>query len=247
MKRFLPLAALLLLAAGCNLKTANFTDDQAIPLGEGRADSLILSVSLDYPVKGTGEEALAAITSGILNAAFDLEDIDPTSVDETATRYEDNLKDEYFNENEDLPAGEGGILSWEDRINGYFSGRYKGYESYMVEYYNFRGGAHGINTMTPIVFQRKTGRIVPEDEFFADGYRDPVGALIRNHIPEALENDEDVLSDLDDPESIGPNGSYEVTREGVTWYYQPYEIAPYYVGVIIVTVPWNELKPYLRK
>ena len=105
MKRLLPFAALLFLAAGCTLKTANFTDDQAIPLGEGRADSLILSVSLDYPVKGTGEEALAAITSGILNAAFDLEDVDPTSVDETAVRYEDNLKDEYFNENGDLPAG----------------------------------------------------------------------------------------------------------------------------------------------
>ena len=247
MKRLLPFAALLFLAAGCTLKTANFTDDQAIPLGEGRADSLILSVSLDYPVKGTGEEALAAITSGILNAAFDLEDVDPTSVDETAVRYEDNLKDEYFNENGDLPAGEGGILSWEDRINGYFSGSYKGYESYMVEYYNFRGGAHGINTMTPVVFQRKTGRIVPEEEFFADGYRDPVGAIIRNHVPEALENDEEILSDLNDPESIGPNGSYEVTKGGVTWYYQPYEIAPYYVGVIIVSVPWKELKPYLRK
>lgn len=247
MKKLIPIAALLLLAAGCQLRTATFTDDQAIPLEEGRGDSLILSVSLDYPVKGAGEEVLTAITGGILNAAFDMEDIDPTSVNETAIRYEDNLKDEYFTENGDLPDGKGGIFSWEDRINGYFSGKYKGFDSYMVEYYSFRGGVHGISTMTPVVFRRKTGQVVPEDEFFADGYREPVAAIIRAHIPEALENDEDILADLNDPDSIGPNGSYEVTKSGVTWYYQPYEIAPYYVGVIIVTVPWNELKPYLRK
>ena len=246
MKKLIPIAALLLLAAGCQLRTATFTDDQAIPLEEGRGDSLILSVSLDYPVKGAGEEALTAITGGILNAAFDMEDIDPTSVNETAVRYEDNLKDEYFTENGDRPAGQEGICSWEDRINGYFSGNYKGYDSYMVEYYNFRGGAHGINTMTPVVFHRKTGRIVPEEEFFADGYRNPVAALIRAHLPEALENNEEDLSEIFEPDLVGPNGLYEVTKDGVTWYYQPYDIAPYYLGVISITVPWKELKPYVR-
>lgn len=247
MKRLLSFAALLALAAGCSLKTANYSDDQAIPLEEGRADSLILSVSIDYPVKGVGEEALAAFTSGILNAAFDMEDIDPTSVEATAVRYEDNLKDEYFNENGNLPAGEAGILSWEDRVNGYFSGKYKGYDSYMIEYYIFRGGAHGLSTMTPIVFERKTGRIVPEEEFFVDGYREGVAELIRAHLPEALENDEEALSALFEPDLVGPNGLYELTDDGVTWYWQPYDIAPYYLGVISVTVPWKELKPFVRK
>ena len=247
MKRLIPFAALLLLVTGCRLTTVNYTDDQAIPLGEGRADSLILSVSLDYPVKGTGDEAIAAMTSGILNAAFDMEDIDPTSVHETAVRYEDNLKDEYFNENGEQPEGQGGLLSWEDRINGYFSGKYKGYDSYMIEYYNFRGGPHGISTMTPLVFDRKTGQIVPEEEFFADGYRDPVAALIQAHLPEALENNEEDLAALFEPSLVGPNSLYELTADGVTWYYQPYDIAPYYLGVISVTVPWKELKSYLRK
>lgn len=244
MKKLLPFAALLLLATGCHLRTASYSDDQAIPLQEGGTDSLLMSVYLDYPVKGTGEEALAAITSGVLNAAFDLEDLASNSVPEAAQRYADNLKDEYFNENE----GEGGMArTWEDHINGYFSGRYKGLESYMVEYYGFRGGAHGINSMTPVVFDRKTGLTVPEETFFADGYKEPVGALIRAHIPEALEGDEESIATLFDPDVIGPNGNYEVAKEGVTWYYQPYEIAPYYLGVISVSIPWKELEPYVRK
>ena len=117
----------------------------------------------------------------------------------------------------------------------------------MVEYYTDRGGAHGMNTMTPVVFDTKTGETVPEQTFFADGYLTPVASLIQAHLPEALDNDQEALADLFEPDLVGPDGFYEVTTEGVTWYYQPYVIAPYYLGVISVTVPWAELKPYLRE
>jgi hypothetical protein len=100
--------------------------------------------------------------------------------------------------------------------------------------------------MTPLVFDRKTGDVVPEEAFFADGYREPVAALIRAHLPEALEGDEEALAAVSDPSTVGPNGVYEVTKDGVTWYYLPYDIAPFSVGVISVSVPWKELKPYVR-
>jgi hypothetical protein len=242
MNKFLPLAALALLAGSC-LRTTTFSDEQSIPLAEGLADSLIMSVSIEYPVKGPKEEVLANFEKGILSAAFDLEEL-PGDVEETALRYADNLKDEYFTEYEG--SEDAGVRSWEDRVNGYFSGRYGRFISYMVELYNFRGGVHGMNTMTPVVFERKTGEVIPENEFFADGYRDPVAALIQAHLPEALEGDEEALATIFEPDLVGPNGNYEVTKDGVTWYYQPYDIAPYYLGVISVTVPWKELKPYVR-
>lgn len=244
MKKLLALAAVIVLATGCQLKTATYADDQAIPLEEGQADSLIMSVSLEYPVKGAPEEVLEKISHSILGTAFDMEE-DPGPVEETARRYENNLKDEYFNEFEDVK--EAGVRSWEDRVNGYFSGKYGPFVSYMVEYYGFRGGAHGIATMTPVVFNSKTGDLVPEDTFFIDGYRNPVAALIRAHLPEALDGDDEALATLFEPDLIGPNGNYEVTKDGVTWYYQPYGIAPFDLGVISVTVPWKELKPYILK
>ena len=244
MKRFLPFLAILVLATGCQLKTETYSDEQAMPLAEGQTDSLIMSVSIEYPVKGAGEEILAKIEDGILNAAFDMEEI-LGNVEETATRYEDNLKDEYFNEYEGT-EGEVGVRSWEDHVNGYFSGRYGHFVSYMVEFYGFRGGAHGSNTMTPVVFDRKTGDIVPEEAFFADGYREPVATLIQAHLPEALEGDAEALAAVFEPDLLAPNGLYELTKDGVTWYYQPYDIAPYYLGVISITVPWKELKPFVR-
>ena len=244
MKRFLPCAAALLLVTGCNLRTTTYSDEQATPLGEGQTDSLLQSVSIEYPVKGAKAEVLAKIEDGILNTVFDMEEL-PGSVEETALRYEDNLKDEYFNEYEGLEGGFG-AKTWEDHVNGYFSGRYKQYLSYMVELYSDRGGAHGISTMTPVVFDKKTGEIVPEAAFFADGFREPVAALLQAHLPEALEGDEEALAAVSDPGLVVPNGLYEVTKDGVTWYYQPYVIAPFSVGVISISIPWNELKPYVR-
>ena len=244
MKKLLILAALAVLATGCQLKTSTYCDEQAMPLAEGQADSLILSVSIEHPVRGAKEEILGKIDKGILSTAFDMEEL-PGTVEETATRYEDNLKDEYFNEYEGVEV-DNSVRTWEDHINGYFSGSYGRYLSYMVEYYGFRGGAHGSNTMTPIVFDRKTGDVVPEEAFFADGYRDPVSALLQAYLPDALEGDQEALAAVFEPGLLAPNGLYEVTKEGVTWYYQPYDIAPYYLGVISISVPWKELKPYIR-
>lgn len=241
MKKLLLLASAVLVV-GC-FQTTTYSDEQAMPLLEGQTDSLILSVSIEYPVRGAKDEVLGNFENGILSAAFDMEE-HPVGVEETATRYEDNLKDEYFNEFEGSEAL--GVRTWEDRINGYFSGRYGHFVSYMVEYYSFRGGAHGMGTMTPVVFDRKTGEVVPEEVFFADGYQAPVAALIQAHLPEALDHDEEALASLFAADLVGPNGLYEVTKDGATWYWRPYEIGPYYLGVISVSVPWKELKPYVR-
>jgi hypothetical protein len=69
MKKLLAFAAVVLLMTGCQMKTATYADDQAIPLEEGQADSLIMSVSLEYPVKGASAEAVEKMSQSILAAA----------------------------------------------------------------------------------------------------------------------------------------------------------------------------------
>ena len=85
MKKLLAFAAAVLLMTGCQLKTATYADDQAIPLEEGQTDSLIMSVSLEYPVKGAPAEVIDKISHSILTTAFDLEE-EPGEVIETAHR-----------------------------------------------------------------------------------------------------------------------------------------------------------------
>ena len=41
--------------------------------------------------------------------------------------------------------------------------------------------------------------------------------------------------------SAGASDSFTVGENGITFYYQPYDVAPYVFGVIEITVPWEEL------
>ena len=45
--------------------------------------------------------------------------------------------------------------------------------------------------------------------------------------------------------NIRPNGNFTVSDSGVTYIYNQYEIGPYVMGTIKVTVPWNELEDLL--
>ena len=133
-KHLASLLPALLLLAGCQgLKTENYSETLKQPLSADGQDTLSIQISLDYPVKGAPEEALAAMTRNIATVAFDQEADLPT-IDEMARRYEEQLTDQYFDENASLKGkAEAGALSWEDNINGYFSGRYKKFDVYVIE------------------------------------------------------------------------------------------------------------------
>ena len=144
MKRTLLFLSALLLLASCDLtRTETYVDDLVVPLEEGSSDSLFFSVSLEYVVTGMKVEARQALNSTIISQAFDMED-GGGSLEEVAIRYRENLIDEYMNENAVL---EGGVRTWEDHLTGSFQARYKGWKNYLVSYYSFRGGAHGIQTL----------------------------------------------------------------------------------------------------
>ena len=245
-KRFLPLPAallLLVLAAGCNnVKVATYLDEIALPLAEGRTDSLLVDIQLEYAAKTRPAEAADAMNRAILSAAFDLE-VDPGSVEETALRYREELIDAYLTENGNRTAG---VLSWEDRLQGIFQSKYGPYLTYVIDYYSYRGGAHGVETLTPIVFDRETGRTLSEADLFAEGTADAVSALVRAALAESMSERAEEDVEVEDGLPV-LNGTFGVDEDGVTWYYQPYEIAPFAMGILTATVSWDDLKPYLGK
>ena len=234
MKRTLAALVLLLCLASCQrgIKTNVFTDEMKLPLAEGCQDTLSVQILLEYPV---GEDSVSqAMNRSILAFAFDMEE-DPTTVEETAARFEAGLVDAYFDEMAPIHAEEedpelAGIHSWEESITGYFGDVYKKLVTYL----------------TPMVFSTETGAAVQESDFFVDGYQEGVSALLRDNLLAALDGDAEAYDALF-VKDIAPNGCFDVTRKGVTWYYQPYEIGPYYLGVISVSLPWEDLKEYIRK
>jgi hypothetical protein len=89
-----------------------------------------------------------------------------------------------------------------------------------------------------------TGEIISEDDLFKPGFRDGVAALLSDALETYLaENDEDGEMLFSMPE---PNGNFSVSDTHVTWVYNPYEIAPYVMGAIELSVSWTDLKPFLK-
>lgn len=135
---------------------------------------------------------------------------------------------------------------------GSFDTGYKNLQSYKVYRYSYMGGAHGFGATYYMVLDAKSGSRVHEYEMFKEGYKAPVSELIYNALlknnPDMEEefktfNDFSQVRDKEDNPYI--NGNCKVSEEGITWNFAPYEIASYAAGHFEVTIPWNDLKPYL--
>ena len=244
MKKALVIASAILLLSACHpFRAALYEDDLALPLAEDQADTLFFSVSLEYAKKGLPQEVLDQMNGTILTQAFDLEDA-PGTVEETAVRYRENLIDEYLSENSG-PEKEG-IRTWEDHLEGSFTEDYRHWKNYLLSYYSFRGGAHGIQTLSQIVFDKNTGETLSEADLFVEGYARPVAELMRAAVSSAMQADDPELAELVELEAIAPNGNFSVGKDGVEWIFQPYEAGPYALGIISATLTWQQLQPYLK-
>lgn len=214
------------------VKTEVFADEMQYPAPGRPADTLTVQISVEYPA--ASEPVATAMTEAILNLVFDGETAEDVAT--MAERYEANLIDEF---------GDAGSGSWEERLSGFFSEPYKDYVNYYFEYYGFHGGAHGISSLTPIVFRRSTGEVLNELDILSVESLEVLPDLIQSRLLAALDgNREDYDSVIQ--AAVTPNGCFEVGPEGITWYYQPGDIGPYSLGVVPVTVDWAALKPYLR-
>ena len=245
MKKSILFLSALILLAGCNsLQTATYQDDLVMPLAEGQEDSLFFALSLEYATGGLRIPPMESLNQTIMQQAFDLEDASGT-LEELATTYRENLIDEYITENGD-PEEERGLLTWEDKINGVFTHEYKGWYNYLLSYYSYRGGAHGIQTVSQLVFDQKTGDLLTENQLFREGFTEPVSELMRRAVKAEFEAEDPELLQLVEMDFIVPNGNFSVGDNGIQWIFQPYEVGPYALGIVIATVPWKALKPYLK-
>ena len=248
MKRLIPVILLALgaIVTACDtFKAGVFEDEMVMPLEGSQEDSLFYKVSIQYASKGMLIPAMEKMNAAIVANAFDMEGVDIGPLEETAAQYRENLIDEYITENSGI-VGEIPVLSWEDILTGEFTARYKGWRNYLINYYWYRGGAHGASTYCQIVFDAKTGDVVTEADIFTGGYFDKVAALMQEQVRKDMEADNPEVLDLLDMDEVVPNTNFSVGPDGIQWIFQPDDLLPHAFGPLCVTVSWDRLKPYMR-
>lgn len=115
----------------------------------------------------------------------------------------------------------------------------------------FTGGAHGGNGVYYLNINPKTGAEFKLDNFLKEGYKQPLTKLAEGLFRKERE--------LADTTSFSENGfefpedqfqlneNYGFTKDGIVFYYNSYEVAPYVLGPTQVTIPYTLVSEWIRK
>lgn len=111
------------------------------------------------------------------------------------------------------------------------------------------GAAHGLESLAYYTIDRKSRSFISEGDLFVDGYAPELAKILQRCI--LKENDCKSVSELSskqgiDASEMAPNDNFTFTADGLVYCYNPYEIAPYAVGIVQVHVPYEELRSILR-
>lgn len=235
-------AALAMVSCSRNPEPVTISVSETAALAQGREDSLRIEVAAQYPGFKAGSKAGLEITSAITGMLFG-EDYMSLEPDAAATAYADSLIEEYRAENLpmlDMEELAGAQMSWEDYTEGRIAYSMDNIFSYIADKYTYRGGAHGMSSRYACNFDLRTGKQISEEDFFRKGYDGELTALLTSHLKESLASTEDM--DMLFVQEIEPNGNFYLSDKGVTYIYNQYEIAPYSMGIIEVTLPWEEIR-----
>ena len=244
-------AAVLALAVSCNnyveedvLKTETTEFSRETPLMEDAPFTFCLDITAEWPTGGMDADAMKKMQKGITGLLFgsDLKTID---IEYAMERYNAEAVSFYISENEemaeDIEDDWGFMLNWSESIEGSFLPKYNGMVSYIRYIYGYSGGAHGMDAKTAVTFSLSTGEEVTESDLFIEGYENKLTEALRRNLLVSIP-DQSMLFETE----IFPGGDFYLTSEGITYIYQRYEVGPYVIGIVEVTVPWNEIKDILK-
>lgn len=144
-----------------------------------------------------------------------------------------------------------------DIANGYPFNHYEAILDYNVTYnencflsvyrdtYEYTGGAHGSTVRASDTWHLHQGRLIPMSYYFSrdtNYYERLIAIMIEQAEVNLSENPGIYFDDFRaliikhfNPES------YYLTLEGMAVYYQQYDIAPYSSGIVVFTIPYEQL------
>lgn len=119
---------------------------------------------------------------------------------------------------------------------------------YRIDYNEYTGGAHGIYMTTYLNMDlRRLSPIRLEDLFVSD-YSEALTDLLWNQL--MADNKATTRQELEDmgyatTGDLEPTENFYLGKEGITFYYNVYEIAPYVMGPIKINLPYDAMQHLL--
>lgn len=115
--------------------------------------------------------------------------------------------------------------------------------------YTFLGGAHGYHSVTYLNFSRRTGHLITIGDVLDLSQKDAIiGLLVRDLEKQTGCNG---MQELEDEGFISirdmqVTDNFHMGKRGITFAYNPYDIACYALGKQFITLTYEQLRPYMK-
>ncbi len=206
-----------------------------------------------YPVKFNNKEDLAQLQQIFNGTFFNDKTYDSFTPQEALNKYLINYIAEY-RELADQYRQDKATLEDDQMPSWYWYYHYKTNEilfndpyivSYSVEHSEYTGGAHGSMFLLCSTIDLNKLTTVTEEDIFKPNYFKFLTSKIIEKLMEKYEvtEPEQLLGKgFFDINEIAPNNNFWMNDKGVHYVYNQYEIAPYSMGPVEVTIPIDELE-----
>lgn len=165
-------------------------------------------------------------------------------------RYADHLYDQAVKAYNDSQANDFPFRPYEAYMEYTITYNDNCFLSSYVDQYEFTGGAHGNTVRSSYTWELLSGRQLPIYSFFSPG-TNYMNLLIEEIMKQAdynIKQNPNIY--FDDYKSLiiknFNQNSYYLTPQGITIYYQQYDIAPYSTGIVEFTIPYKIIGWYPR-
>jgi hypothetical protein len=120
---------------------------------------------------------------------------------------------------------------------------------FYTEQYAFTGGAHGLQMRKYTLVNLYTGKVILMPELFMGGYEEKLTEILTQKTKEqySVQADRSLKDSGFFVDEIKPSDNFYVTRNGVGFYYNQYDIAPHSFGQIDLFIPFKEITGILIK
>ena len=117
----------------------------------------------------------------------------------------------------------------------------------LAEYY--AGAVHGNYGTGFYNIDLRTKTLLRESDYFVEDYAAQLTKILQRRL--LIGYKVKTLEELEEKEGISavdltPNDNCSIGPKGLTYIYNPYEIAPYALGQVTIFVPYEDLQPILR-
>ncbi len=116
--------------------------------------------------------------------------------------------------------------------------------------FTYEGGAHPLTTIYYDNYDLQTGDKLRLDDLFKTGYRKEFNKIGEKQVRKYLNIGPDV--NLEEAGlfiksgEFNVNSNFEINKAGITFLFNQYEIAPYALGQIKISIPFNQIKEYIK-